>query len=103
VKHDDPIRSEVKLAEHLRTEGPVSVRAQTSEHGPRERAIQAILTQLGADRSGMLSEDQKRQARIILYSHSRGGGSAMVELARKFEKNRILVLLAVQREALRRG
>jgi len=102
VKHDDPIRSEVKLAEHLRTEGPVSVRAQTSEHGPRERAIQAILTQLGADRSGMLSEDQNRQARIILYRHSRGG-SAMVELARKFEKNRILVLLAVQREALRRG
>jgi len=102
VKHDDPIRSEVKLAEHLRTEGPVSVRAQTSEHGPRERAIQAILTQLGADRSGMLSEDQNRQARIILYSHSRGG-SAMVELARKFEKNRILVLLAAQREALRRG
>ena len=102
MKHDDPIRSEVKLAEHLRTEGPVSVRAQTSEHGPRERAIQAMLTQLGADRSGMLSEDQKRQARNILYSHSRGG-SAMVELARKFEKNRILVLLAVQREALRRG
>ena len=102
MKHDDPIRSEVKLAEHLRTEGPVSVRAQTSEHGPRERAIQAILTQLGADRSGMLSEDQNRQARIILYSHSRGG-SAMVELAPKFEKNRILVLLAVQREALRRG
>jgi len=102
VKHDDPIRSEVKLAEHLRTEGPVSVRAQTSEHGPRERAIQAMLTQLGADRSGMLSEDQNRQARIILYSHSRGG-SAMVELAHKFEKNRILVLLAVQREALRRG
>ena len=102
MKHDDPIRSEVKLAEHLRTEGPVSVRAQTSEHGPRERAIQAILTQLGADRSGMLSEDHKRQARIILYSHSRGG-SAMVELARKLEKNRILVLLAVQREALRRG
>ena len=102
MKHDDPIRSEVKLAEHLRTEGPVSVRAQTSEHGPRERAIQAMLTQLGADRSGMLSEDQNRQARIIHYRHSRGG-SAMVELARKFEKNRILVLLAVQREALRRG
>jgi len=101
VKHDDPIRSEVKIAEHLRTEGPVSVCAQTSENGPRERAMQAILTQLGADRSGVLSVDQKRQARIILYSHSRGG-SAMVELARKLEKNRILVLLAVQVDSVRR-
>ena len=58
MKHDDPIRSELKLTEHLRTEGPVSVCAQTAENGPRERAMQAILTQLGADRSGMLSEDQ---------------------------------------------
>ena len=49
----------------------------------------------------MLSEDQKRQAHIILYSHSRGG-SAMVELARKLEKNRILVLLAVQGDSVRR-
>ena len=102
MKHDSLIRSEVKLAEHLRTEDPVGVCVQAFENGHRERTMHAILTQLGADRSGMLLEDQKRQARIILYGHSRSG-SAMVELARKLEKSRILELLAVQVDGLRRS
>lgn len=101
MKHDDPIRSEVKLAEHLRTEDPAGVCAQIFENGPRERAMHAILAQLGADRSGMLLEDQERQARIILYGPSRAG-SAMVELSRKLEKSRILVLLAFQVDSVRR-
>src|SRR5215472_5191289 len=100
VKHDDPIRSEVKLAEHLRTEDPARVCVQTLENGQREEAMHAILTQLGADRSGMLIEGQKREARIILHGHSRGG-SAIVELARKLGKTRILVLLAVQVDGVR--
>jgi hypothetical protein len=64
VKHDDPIRSEAKLAEHLRTEDPAGVCVQVFENGHRERARRAILAQLDADRSGMLLEDQERQARI---------------------------------------
>lgn len=77
MKLDDLIRSEVKLAEHLRTDGP-------SVCTPKPRR-----------------EDQKRHARIILCGHSRGG-SAMVELARKLEKSRILALLAVQVDSVRR-
>lgn len=77
MKLDDLIRSEVKLAEHLRTDGP-------SVCTPKPRR-----------------EDQKRHARVILCGHSRGG-SAMVELARKLEKSRILALLAVQVDSVRR-
>lgn len=101
VKHDDPIRSEVKLAEHLRTEYPTGVYAQTFENRHREEALHAILTQLGADRSGRLSENEKRRARIILYGHS-WGGSAMVELARELDKHGIPVLLTVQVDSVRR-
>ena len=101
VKHDDPVRSEVKLAEHLRTEYPTNVYAQTFENGRRKKALDAILTQLGADSSGRLSENEKRQARIILYGHS-WGGSAMVELARELEKRGIPILLTVQVDSVRR-
>lgn len=101
VKGDDPIRSEVKLAEHLRTEYPTGVYAQTFENRHREKALHAILTQLGADRSGRLSENEKREARIILYGHS-WGGSAMIELARELEKRGIPVLLTVQVDSVRR-
>lgn len=101
VKHDDPIRSEVKLAEHLRTEYPTGVCAQTFENRNREEALHAILTQLGADRSGRLSDNERRQARIILYGHS-WGGSAMVELARELDKRGIPVLLTVQVDSVRR-
>ena len=101
VKHDDPIRSEVKLAEHLRAEYSAGVYVQTFENRHREEAMHAILTQLGADRSGMLSENQKRHARVILYGHS-WGGSAMVELARELEKRGIPVLLTVQIDSVKR-
>jgi len=95
VKHDDPIHCEVKLAAHLRTEYSAGVYVQTFENRHREEAMHAILTQLGADRSGLLSENQKRQARIILCGQSRGG-SAMVEIARELGKHGTAVLLTVQ-------
>lgn len=101
VKHDDPVRSEVKLAEHLRAEYPSSVFVETFENRHREKALHVILTQLGADRSGLLSENEKRQARIILYGHS-WGGSAMVELARELDKRSIPVLLTVQVDSVKR-
>jgi hypothetical protein len=63
--------------------------------------MHAILPQLGAERSATLSEDQKRRTRSILHRHGRGG-SAMVELARKLEKSRIPVFLAVQGDSVRR-
>ncbi len=101
VKHDDPIRSEVILAERLRAEYPSGVYIETFENRRREEALHAILTQLGADRSGLLSENEKRQARIILYGHS-WGGSAMVELARELDKRGILVLLTIQVDSVKR-
>jgi len=63
--------------------------------------VHAILTQLGADRSGLLSDNEKRQVRIILYGHSRGG-SAMVQLARELNQRGIPVLLTVQVDSVRR-
>lgn len=101
VKHDDPVGSEVKLAEHLRAEYPSGVFVETFENSRREKALRVILSQLGADRSGLLSENEKRQARIILYGHS-WGGSAMVELACELDRRGIPVLLTVQVDSVKR-
>ncbi|HEV2196967.1 MAG TPA: hypothetical protein VGR55_15380 [Candidatus Acidoferrum sp.] len=101
VKHDDPIRSEVKVARHLRAEYPSGVFVATFENRHREKALHVILTQLGADSSGLLSENEKRQARIILYGHS-WGGSAMVELARELNNRGVPVLLTVQVDSVKR-
>jgi pimeloyl-ACP methyl ester carboxylesterase len=101
VKPNDPIRSEVKLAHHLRAEYPSGVFVETFENRHREKALHVILTQLGADRSGLLSENERRQARIILYGHS-WGGSAMVELARELDRRGIPVLLTVQVDSVKR-
>ena len=101
VKHDNPIRGEVKLAEHLRAEFPRGVYVQTFENRHRSKALRAVLTQLGADRSGRLSQNEKQRARVILYGHS-WGGSAMVQLARDLDKRGIPVLLTVQVDSVRR-
>jgi len=101
VKHDDPIRSEVKLAEHLRAEFPNGVFIETFENRRREKALHVILTQLSTDGSGVLSENERRQARIILYGHS-WGASAMVELARELDRRGIPVLLTVQVDSVKR-
>src|SRR5207248_1894971 len=76
-------------------EFPSGVYDETFENLPREKAVHAILTQLGADRSRLLSDNEKRQVRIILYGHSRGG-SAMLQLARELNQRGIPVLLTVQ-------
>jgi hypothetical protein len=102
VKHDDPIRSEVILAEHLRAEFPKSAYVETFENRHREKALHTILTHL--DSSGKdtaLSEKERREARIILYGHSLGG-SAVVQLARELETRGIPVLLTVQVDSVKR-
>jgi hypothetical protein len=102
VRHDDPIRSEVKLAERLRAEYPDRIYIETFENRHRKKALQAILSHLGADSSGAVPESEKQAARIILYGHSLGG-SAVVRLARDLEKSGIPVLLTIQVDSVARA
>jgi hypothetical protein len=101
VKHDDPIRSEVILAESLRADFPRDVYADTFENRHREKALRAILKHLDATgKSTVLSDNERRAARIILYGHSLGG-SAVVQLARELNQRGIPVLLTIQVDSVR--
>jgi len=95
VSRNSPTRSEVKMANRLRTEYADTALVETFENRRQDAAYQAILKFLGGAKNAKLSDEQKRQARVVIYGHS-WGGWATVELARKLEKEGIPVLLTIQ-------
>ena len=95
VKHDDTVHSGVQLAARLRADYPSGVYVQVFENRRREEAHGKILQLLDSDRNGALSDEEKRNARIIIYGMS-WGGSETVELARELDKDKVPVLLTVQ-------
>lgn len=101
VRHNDPVRSEYKVAEDLRAAFPTSVLVEVFENHRREKALEAVLRFLNAKHEGALSNDEKKNAHIILYGHSLGG-AAVLKLARQLEKENIPVLLTVQVDSVGR-
>lgn len=95
VRHDNPIHSEVQLADRLRREYPTGVYVEVFENHRGDDAYRKILDLLDADHSGSLTSEEKQHARIILYGHSWGASEA-VTLARKLESDGIPVLLTIQ-------
>ncbi len=89
------VHSGVQLAAHLREAYPSGVYVEVFENRRREIAHRKILSILGADHDGKLSDEEKENARIIIYGMS-WGGSETVTLARELEKENIPVLLTVQ-------
>ncbi len=99
IRHDDPVHSEVQLAQRLRSEYPNAVHVETFENRRLQDAHALILRLLAAGQEGRLSEAEKHAARIILYGHS-WGASAVVALARKLESEGIPVLLTIQVDSI---
>jgi hypothetical protein len=95
VAHDNPVHSEVQLAARLRKEYPTGVHVETFESYRGERAHRKILKLLDTNDDGILTMEEKQNARIIIYGHS-WGGSESVYLARALEKDGIPVLLTLQ-------
>jgi pimeloyl-ACP methyl ester carboxylesterase len=95
VPHDESHHPELQMIRFLRQEYPEQVYFSLFENSKVDKAYHAILNRLGADENGMLSDDEKRRTRILLFGHS-WGASAVVALARKPEPKRIPVLLTAQ-------
>jgi hypothetical protein len=99
VGRENSVHSEVQLAERLRRRYPSGVDVEVFENRHVKQARRRILTLLTTDSHGVLSTDEKREARIVLYGHS-WGGAAVVQLARALQKDGIPVLLTVQVDAI---
>lgn len=70
VRHDNAVHRPVQLAAHLRDSYPSGVYVEVFENRRREQAHQRILKILDADHDGTLSEERKRDARIVIYGMS---------------------------------
>ncbi|HXN20232.1 MAG TPA: alpha/beta hydrolase [Candidatus Binatus sp.] len=95
VSPNDAVHSEVELANRLRREYPSGVYVQVFDNRHVGEASKKIVELLDTRHSGKLTDDQKKNARIIIYGHS-WGGSAAVKLARQLGAAGIPVLLTIQ-------
>jgi hypothetical protein len=98
--HSDDIRHpEVQVIQRLRDEYANAVHVGIFENRHEERANTLILNFLDRDKDGTVSDQEKRDARIILFGHS-WGASAVVSLARELQREGIPVLLTVQVDSI---
>lgn len=95
VRHDNPHHGPVMFAKRLRQNAPLGSYVQVFENRHRGTAYRTILRLLDRNHDGILSDDEKSQARIVLYGQS-WGAYAVVMLARQLERLGIPVLLTVQ-------
>jgi pimeloyl-ACP methyl ester carboxylesterase len=99
VRHDDLLHPEVQLAGRLRSTYNDTVAVKVFENRHKREARQAISRLLDRNRDGLLSTDEKRNARIILFGHS-WGASAAIALAGDLQRDSIPVLLTIQVDSI---
>jgi hypothetical protein len=95
VRHNNPNQGPVQLAQRIQSTVAKNTYVQVFENRRRKTAYKTILNLLDLNHDGVLSEDEKARARIILFGHS-WGASAVVLLARELHRAGIPVLLTAQ-------
>ena len=95
VSRDDLHHGPVKLAARIQQTVPSGTHVEVFENRHRAQARATILHFLDANHDGVLSDEEKSRARIVLYGHS-WGAQAAVLLARELRRDHIPVLLTVQ-------
>lgn len=99
VRRNDLRHPEVQLAEHVSQRYGEAVAFKIFENRHNREARRAISTLLDRNADGVLSLDEKRSARIILFGHS-WGASAAITLAGDLQRENIPVLLTVQVDSI---
>lgn len=95
VRHGNLRHAPVLLAQRIRQAAPKDTYVQMFENRHRKSAYKTILRVLDANHDGVLSPQEKNDARIVLFGHS-WGASAAVLLARDLQRDGIPVRLTAQ-------
>lgn len=95
VRHDNLHHGPVKLAQRLRQDAFKGAYVEVFENRHRKKAYSTILRLLDSNQDGILTDEEKRQAHVILFGHS-WGAAAVVLLARELDQAGIPVMLTVQ-------
>lgn len=102
VRHDDKVHGGVQLAQRLRDEFASGVYVNVFENHHSDKAFEEVLRLLDTNHDGVLSPEEKRRARVIIYGHS-WGGSETVSLARKLQRDDIPVMLTIQIDSVKKA
>jgi len=95
VRRNNLRHGPVQFAEYLRRSAPKDTYIQVFENRHRKTAYRTILSLLDRNHDGVLSDEEKAQAHIILFGQSWGACTAVL-LARDLKRAGIPVLLTVQ-------
>lgn len=99
VRHTNAHHGPVKVAHQLQRHAPKDAFIQVFENRRRKAALRTILHLLDTNRDGVLNNDEKAAARIMLFGQS-WGGSAVVLLARELDRIDVPVMLTVQVDSI---
>jgi len=95
ARADDLNHPEVLFADYLREHYSPALHAQVFSNHDEQGALEYVTRLLDLNHDGLLSDEEKRSARIIIYGHS-WGASQTCEFARELSRRGIPVLLTVQ-------
>jgi hypothetical protein len=95
ARADDLKHPEVLFAAYLREHYSPALHAQIFSNHDEQGALEYVTRLLDQDHDGLLSDEERRSARIIIYGHS-WGASQTTAFARDLDRRGIPVLLTVQ-------
>jgi hypothetical protein len=95
ARADDLNHPEVLFAAYLREHYSPALHAQVFSNHDEQGALEYVTRLLDLDHDGLLSDEERRSARIIIYGHS-WGASQTAEFARELSRRGIPVQLTVQ-------
>lgn len=95
VRHTNAHHGPVKVAHSLEQGSAKDAYVEVFENRHRKTALKTIVHLLDANRDGVLSGQEKADARIMLFGQS-WGASAVVLLARELDRIGVPVMLTVQ-------
>jgi len=101
VRHTNLHHGPVILAQRLQQNSPKGAHVEVFENRHRKAALKSILHLLDTNEDGVLSQEEKAQAHIMLFGQS-WGASAVVLLARELNERGVPVLLTVQVDSVRK-
>ncbi len=99
---DDPKPGVARLAQKLRSLNLPYVHIETVENQKRDLAIMLIQNSFDFDGNRYLTEDERRNVRLIVYGMS-FGGAAVVKLARQLDNENLPILLTIQIDSIGRN
>jgi hypothetical protein len=95
VKADDTRHPEVLFASYLREHYSSGINVKVFSNHDEKAAMSYVMRGLDRNHDGIVSNEEKERARIIIYGHS-WGASETVALAKKLERLGVPVVLTIQ-------